>query len=317
MHCATSGSPASAVTAIGIRGDDVVRVGDLDLRDVRRDIFGDVGHVDDAGVGFTELDLRDHGLHVGFFRDEVREHRLGEVRAVCRIGGELVERLAGVAPDRHVRSSEHQPQAVLREILRCVHGARIVRGHDDDEVVAHERLARIDDELLFQRCVHVGLSCRSEDVGAGALLELRDERGTTGEVERDACLGVRGLEVGTQLVERVGEGGGRKHGDIAGEVRSWRCRGRGRRRRWLAVFIIVVVSAGDGERKRDGSEQGQQQFPDGVCVSHPMLLLRESCRCAKPRSGGALSRSRCSRSRVARRGWRARSRCAARRAALQ
>src|SRR3712207_4350347 len=239
-HQLDEGGGRLGVRGVGQRRDRVVVDRLLGLRDV--DALdgvpgrGDVGRVDQRGVDLAELDLGQRGAHVLL-------ERVGGGRDAG--GGEDV--LGGGAAG-HLGRADGDRQVLAREVGQAGDAGRLARGDGELQYVGGEDL-RVVGRAGVGDDGHLRLVGAGEDVGGGALGELRGQRGAAGEIELDVQTGVVGLELFPEVGEDVGERGGGEDGEGAAELGGARSRCRGR--------AVVRRPATAGEQEHEcGDDRG-------------------------------------------------------------
>lgn len=149
-----------------VGGDGVQSIRDLDATDLGGVVQADVGQVHDAGIRFPQYYLGQHRLDVVLVRYDVLQHAVLERGAQGCILDGFVEELDRVPAHRHLGRSEHQLQAGLGQILQGGEPGRVVRGVDDDQLVADEcLLAAVGDPLCGDGVGHLLGVGAGKDVG--------------------------------------------------------------------------------------------------------------------------------------------------------
>jgi hypothetical protein len=171
-----------------------------------------VGPVHDGRIRLAQADLRQDLPDVQLARGDARLDGAAEAVAVARRRG--LEDAQRVRPDRHLGRAHDDPLRA-RKLAQGVDRRGIAGGNDDDRLVAREAPWRLRQARLRER-TQVPLVGRCEQVGAGAVLDLRAQLLRSGEVERDCHAGMLRLESPGQLEERLPQRGGREHRQLGG-----------------------------------------------------------------------------------------------------
>src|SRR6266508_843823 len=170
-----------------VRGDDVHVVGDGDLPHAGRDVGGDIGPVDDAGVGLTQEHLLDDSLHVLLVRHEVGQCPLLDAR-VRQDSPRVITR---GSPD----GGQDQLDAGPSQVVERSDMGRVIRRDDDRQLVPGELDLVRDPGAVRPDLVHVFRAGRSEDVGWPAFQDLGGQPVRRPETESNRDVRVDLLEV--------------------------------------------------------------------------------------------------------------------------
>jgi hypothetical protein len=219
----TSSRPSAARTAgrvlqhgDGVLSQHVRSLGDLEDPHLARHGRRDVGAVHEAGVGLAELHLAHHRLHVLFLGDDIVAHAEREVGRESARPRQLDQHRAGVPAHGHGLRRDDDLHAAPRQVAQVLDARQVLLRHDDHELVAGEEPRLAGDPVEAAHVVQPPPVGRSEDVGHGALLDLRGELLGSGEVEAHRHAGVNLLEGPADLGEALGERGGGEDGEGLG-----------------------------------------------------------------------------------------------------
>ena len=163
---------APLTTAMGYLRDDVQCRWDLNDPYRIAERRGHVGRVDDAGIGFAQLDLRGDLPDVRLLRDEVRQHAFRKIRAKGGILAHLLQCLSGIIAHRDLFVGEDELEVGFGQILQRLNTGRVLGGNDHHQYIAREDLWLTSNGPIFLRPSHSRLVRRGEDIGARALRQL-------------------------------------------------------------------------------------------------------------------------------------------------
>ena len=194
--------------------------GDLDLGrgfdDLQAAVGGeDVGAVDEAGVGFAELELGGYLTDVGFEGDDVLEDGVVETGLAGGRGVE-VKHLAGVGAGGDGLGGHDDATTGLCQILDAGYAGGVADGYGQHEGVGSDDGRVCLEEAGALEGVEVVGVGGDDEVGAGAGFDLEAEDLGAGEVGDDLDSWVVGLEGVGGFGEGFAEGGGSEDVEVLG-----------------------------------------------------------------------------------------------------
>ncbi len=159
----------------GIFGDDVEFRWNLDDPYRGAKGRGHIGGIDDAGIGFTQLDLRGDLLDIRLLRDEVGQNAFGKVSAKGGILTHLLQGLAGIIAHRDIFVGQDQFDVGFGQILQRVNARGFLAGTTTTSRLRAKICGSPLMRPIFLRPSHIRLVSRGEDIGACALRQLRPQ----------------------------------------------------------------------------------------------------------------------------------------------